>query len=236
MITLILDFIKRSQEHNECMLEFARKIQGFAERMEARVGSIEEQLVALANQDSFDRSVEEILEAADDDGEEEDEDLSDDNRDKWKIRFEQLREYKIKNGHCNVPQLFKANRPLGIWVKNQRAHYSNKIPKLSPEKIPKTPKLSPEKIARLDCLEFYWGKGLPTQTWDFMFEHVQKFQRENGHCNIPFNQENPSALAVWTAFQRTEKKEKNKNKPTLLTAYQDWKLQEIGFNWDGPSL
>ena len=35
----------------------------------------------------------------------------------WGKRYSQLKEFKEANGHCNVPQRYKANVGLGRWVK-----------------------------------------------------------------------------------------------------------------------
>lgn len=34
----------------------------------------------------------------------------------WDIRLMELREYKIQNGHCNVPKIWRPNPSLGYWV------------------------------------------------------------------------------------------------------------------------
>jgi hypothetical protein len=33
----------------------------------------------------------------------------------WQTRFEQMLEFKEKNGHCNVPRHYKENPSLGTW-------------------------------------------------------------------------------------------------------------------------
>ncbi|KAL7525633.1 hypothetical protein ACHAXR_001088, partial [Thalassiosira sp. AJA248-18] len=40
---------------------------------------------------------------------------------KWNMRFEEVKRFKEEKGHCNVPQGYSANRPLAIWVNEQRA-------------------------------------------------------------------------------------------------------------------
>jgi len=41
----------------------------------------------------------------------------------WDERFQQLKQYKDKNGHCNVSTYGKVNPKLGKWVDNQRQSY-----------------------------------------------------------------------------------------------------------------
>ena len=41
----------------------------------------------------------------------------------WSVRFQQLRKYKVKTGHCLVPYQYSANPKLGRWVSTQRCNY-----------------------------------------------------------------------------------------------------------------
>eukprot|EP00584_Thalassiosira_punctigera_P012952 CAMPEP_0172556596 /NCGR_PEP_ID=MMETSP1067-20121228/67473_1 /TAXON_ID=265564 ORGANISM="Thalassiosira punctigera, Strain Tpunct2005C2" /NCGR_SAMPLE_ID=MMETSP1067 /ASSEMBLY_ACC=CAM_ASM_000444 /LENGTH=58 /DNA_ID=CAMNT_0013345447 /DNA_START=45 /DNA_END=218 /DNA_ORIENTATION=+ len=42
------------------------------------------------------------------------------NHQKWNERYEQLKEYKAKNGDCEVPKRYSAISGLGVWVCEQR--------------------------------------------------------------------------------------------------------------------
>ena len=44
-------------------------------------------------------------------------------RTNWEERLEQLKQYKLENGHTQVPQMYTANRQLGKWVNRQRTEY-----------------------------------------------------------------------------------------------------------------
>lgn len=63
------------------------------------------------------------------------------NDDRWYRRLEELKEYKIQNGHVNVPQ---RQSSLGLWVMTQRRRYKQK-------------KLSPERVAALNEIGFEWS-------------------------------------------------------------------------------
>ena len=58
----------------------------------------------------------------------------------WRLRFEELKEYKRKHGHCNVP---RSHRKLGYWVQTQRDAYSKD-------------KISQERINALNKIGFLW--------------------------------------------------------------------------------
>ena len=39
----------------------------------------------------------------------------------WEARFEQLKQYQVEHGDCNVPQRSEDDPRLGVWVMNQKA-------------------------------------------------------------------------------------------------------------------
>ena len=43
----------------------------------------------------------------------------------WERRFQEIRKFKRKQGHCNVPTKSAENRALGRWVSTQRTMYKN---------------------------------------------------------------------------------------------------------------
>lgn len=144
--------------------------------------------------------------------------------DPWEIMFQQLREYKIENGSSAVPQKYKQNPKLGQWVKSQRGHYKKR-------------KLKMEKIVKLDGLGMWWGKDFPKPApWNDMFEKLKSYRQHRGDCNVPFNADNPTALARWAANQRMEYKRFKKGRDSLLDLEQIQNLNEIEMNWRGPKL
>ena len=41
----------------------------------------------------------------------------------WQTRYDELVAFQQQNGHCNVPTKYTLNKPLGLWVSNQRRFY-----------------------------------------------------------------------------------------------------------------
>ena len=41
----------------------------------------------------------------------------------WEKRFNELKDYRKKNGNCLVPARYQHNKQLGLWVQTQRQHY-----------------------------------------------------------------------------------------------------------------
>jgi hypothetical protein len=59
----------------------------------------------------------------------------------WHQQYEKLLEYKRKNGHCKVPNKYKDDKSLGLWVMNQRTRYN---------------KMLPDRKELLDAIDFVW--------------------------------------------------------------------------------
>jgi hypothetical protein len=62
----------------------------------------------------------------------------------WHQQYEQLVEFRGKNGHCLVPRRsYDKDTPLGNWVRNQRASHKNN-------------KIRPDRKRILDEIGFAW--------------------------------------------------------------------------------
>lgn len=165
---------------------------------------------------------EEDVESDDDDND----DPTENSNDPWMNMYRQMREYRIINGHCKVPMKYSRNPKLGWWVANQRK---------SRKGSGNAKKMSAERVALLDAIGFVWGKDSPEPVaWEARYQELAKFRQNVGHCNIPLNSTDPSALACWVAAQRAEYKRFKRGRDSLLTLDQIGKLNEIGFSWKNP--
>lgn len=78
----------------------------------------------------------------------------------WQSRFDELVEYKKKNGHSKVPQHYVENRALGKWVAKQRQQY--KLLKAGKKSF-----LTPDRLERLEEIGFVWSvKGNDVEDHD----------------------------------------------------------------------
>jgi len=124
----------------------------------------------------------------------------------WNQMFEQLKAFKKKHGHCDVPDRWKENSKLGIWVGNQRM---------------KKDHLSSEKRSRLDSIGFDWNPR--EAAWNQMFEQLLAFKKKYGHCNVPFSYSENKKLGSWVANLRSRKYRLSQNNLA--------KLDSLGFEW-----
>ncbi|KAL3902322.1 MAG: hypothetical protein SGARI_005895, partial [Bacillariaceae sp.] len=157
-------------------------------------------------------------------GELDDEDVSDeetelDSSKPWDAKYFQLREYRMINGHCNVPTKVPG---LGKWVDNQKTRFKNG-------------KMNQDRVVLLEGLGFNFGKAYPPSlTFEEGLEELKKFKTAMGHCNIFVDPKSPSKIAKWCGVQRNEYKRLRKNKDSLLTLDQVGQLKELGFKWKAP--
>jgi hypothetical protein len=190
----------------------------------------------LCKTSAFHKSLRAIVDdVVDDDDSSDDEmpieSIADEKYRNWAIMFQQLRDYRIINGHCKVPYRIAENPKLGYWINSQKRQYANTITHT------KGLKLKPERIIKLESIGMFWGKKYPPPaSWDGMFDNLQTYRDRMGDCNVPFNATNPTALAKWAAYQRMEYKRHKKGLDSLLTLDQIGKLNDLGINWKGPKL
>ena len=69
---------------------------------------------------------------------------------RWMERYNDLMGFKRENGHCSVPDKYRANPSLGSWVRNQRVQYRN----LQAEK---KSTMTSSRIALLEKIGFQWS-------------------------------------------------------------------------------
>jgi hypothetical protein len=133
---------------------------------------------------------------------------------KWNKQYEQLVEFKRKNGNCLVPKRYKQDPFLGQWVLTQRKLYSKN-------------KLRPDRKELLDELGFVWRVGNYAPSWNTQYEKLVEFKQTNGHCLVPrtrMYQEDVS-LGIWVSTQR--QRHTNNKMPVDRKGL----LDEIGFVW-----
>jgi len=127
---------------------------------------------------------------------------------RWEIMFEELRKFKEREGHCNVPSSYSDNPELGRWVSRQRGQRL---------------KMSNERASKLDSVAFTWGRN-PNARWEKMFEELRKFKDTECHCNVPVRFSDNPKLGTWVHSQRSKRLKISKERAS--------KLDSIGFTWD----
>ncbi len=142
----------------------------------------------------------------------------------WEEGIEGLNEFKLENGHINIPHIFPANQPLGNFVKSIRQHYKQMIQKGKTSKF-----LLPERIIELENMGF---KLLVRERapWNQRLEELRQYVKKYGNCDVPKH----TPLGIWILNQRSQYKLLAKKKPSSMTEDRIQALNDIGFDWRFP--
>lgn len=128
----------------------------------------------------------------------------------WNNKFELLKKFKERFGHCMVPEDWKENPILGRWVIRQRVYKDY---------------LTDERIEKLNQIGFTWN--VYDHLWQNSYKMLLEFKKEFGHCEVPKGRPEYSRLAEWVGKQREDKRKKLKR----LSLEKIKKLNKIGFYW-----
>eukprot|EP00804_Cyclotella_cryptica_P011990 CCRYP_004468-RA/>CCRYP_004468-RA protein AED:0.11 eAED:0.11 QI:403/0.75/0.8/1/0.5/0.4/5/185/622 len=144
----------------------------------------------------------------------------------WEKRFAELLEFRAKFGHCEVPQNYKDNTSLGIWVNKQRMEQKNRMEG-------KNSSLNDLRMQRLESVGFRWAKRKGQVSWNEKFEELKAYKKKHGNqCHVPTKYKANTALGRWVSTQRAEyKKFCEGDEKSSMTTEKIRRLEEIGFAW-----
>ena len=144
-------------------------------------------------------------------------------QEQWMDMYRRLVAFQKRHGHTRVTVtgVTDEEKPLATWVMNQRA-------------LQRSGELRKDRKRWLDQIGFIWRRqGKITQTtpavfdqrWMDRYNDLVAFQKQTGHCAVPFTYPNDPQLAIWVLNQRKFQRagQLRKNRYDLL--------QEIGFIW-----
>jgi hypothetical protein len=128
----------------------------------------------------------------------------------WESRYNELKAFKKKHGHLNVP---RADKSMYEWIQFQK-------------ELKEENKLSKERLAKLEKLDFVWKGEVEKQkmaAWESMFKKFQALKEKYGPKYYLKVKENPG-LDRWVHLQSHSRDK--------LSAYKKEKLNAMGFPWD----
>eukprot|EP00522_Entomoneis_paludosa_P001610 CAMPEP_0172471124 /NCGR_PEP_ID=MMETSP1065-20121228/67655_1 /TAXON_ID=265537 /ORGANISM="Amphiprora paludosa, Strain CCMP125" /LENGTH=965 /DNA_ID=CAMNT_0013229211 /DNA_START=275 /DNA_END=3172 /DNA_ORIENTATION=+ len=136
--------------------------------------------------------------------------------DKWGKRYEELKDYRDKHGHCNVPAGYPENRELAHWVTEQR--YKKKHNDAG---------FSKERIQLLNDLGFEWVR-VGDVVWMKTYKEVKAFYDTYGHINF-LSEGDTEELQFCHSWIKRQRNDYNSSK--LSDEHIDL-LNEVGFDSD----
>jgi hypothetical protein len=100
----------------------------------------------------------------------------------WEVRFNCLKTFRERVGHCRVPPNHKENGfNLGQWVSRQRQLKTQ---------------IRADRRERLDALGFVWDAY--EADWEEGYSYLKLFKERMGHCGVPQkHKENGFPLGIW---------------------------------------
>lgn len=141
----------------------------------------------------------------------------------WNTHMNNLKLFRNENGHCHVPLNHAVFPKLGLWVKEQRRHYS-----LMKKQDPSS-HMTAARAAELDAIGFCWDTH--EASWQERLRDLQHYRVVHGHCCVPTNYIANPKLGTWVHHQRREFKKYQNGKSCHITESRIRALNELGFVW-----
>jgi hypothetical protein len=144
--------------------------------------------------------------------------------DRWDRRAVELAAYRLKQGHCNVPENWESNVELGTWVKRQRVARA-------------AGQLSEERLQILERMGFEFGDlAQITEEWELRFDQLIDWMLWHGENGQVFSWVGVDwgarggvtarELALWMALQREFKRRQ------LLPAEAEHRFEALHVQWE----
>ena len=155
--------------------------------------------------------------------------------DTWKLRYNELREYKKEFGDCLVPGKYTNNPALGNWVYSQRRRYKLYMNGES-RNSSKHKALSSEEIHLLNDAGFVWS--IDEYTWKARYEELTEYKKEFGDCLVPETYKENPALGNWVMTQRRRCRtclnggSRTSSRHKALWTEKLRLLKDVGFVWN----
>jgi hypothetical protein len=140
----------------------------------------------------------------------------------WEDHFNDLADYRISQGHCNVPQHCNESAKLAAWVVSQRCQYRLHFKE-------KRSSMTTFRIQELESLGFEWDNQCAT--WEVRLSELADYRKIHGHCNVPRIYNENIKLANWVAYQRRQYRLHLEGKRSSLTLSRIRVLENIGMHW-----
>jgi len=142
----------------------------------------------------------------------------------WSRNMNDLKQFRAKHNHCHVPLNHPEFPKLGLWVKEQRRHYTL----LKQGKV-KQSHMTIERANALDEIGFCWDTH--EATWLERLKELTEYKRKYGTCIVPTSYAENPKLGTWVHHQRRQYKKHQEGKPCHITEARIKALDELDFVW-----
>ena len=133
-----------------------------------------------------------------------------------------LQRFRDEFGDCLVPLNHPKYPKLGLWVKEQRRHYTLM-------KQNKPSHMTEERAQNLDSVGFCWDTH--EAVWGERLRELCEYKSRYGDCIVPTNYSENPKLGTWVHHQRRQYKKFMEKKPCHITNERIRALESLGFVW-----
>jgi hypothetical protein len=123
-----------------------------------------------------------------------------------------------------VPQKYKPNLQLGIWVNKQRMEYTNSLQN-------KHSSMSEERRLALEAVGFTWAKAKGKPTWEKHYAALVQYHGIHNNSNVPTKYPENPALGRWVSTLRSEHLKFYNNQESKMTWEKIDRLEALSFCW-----
>ncbi|KAI2509156.1 hypothetical protein MHU86_5275 [Fragilaria crotonensis] len=141
----------------------------------------------------------------------------------WERHITDLKAFRAENGDCLVPLNHPKFPKLGLWVKEQRRHYTLM-------KQAKPSHMTDARVRALDAVGFCWDTH--EAVWGERLRELCEYKAQFGDCIVPTNFAPNPKLGTWVHHQRRQYKRHKEGRSCHITEWRVRALEEVGFVWN----
>lgn len=146
--------------------------------------------------------------------------------------FKELKEFKVKHGHCRVP---RENIYLHRWCERIRKTYGYMCAGNLESKSRSFKAITDIQYQQLQDIgfEFFSGGKTPKSFKEKRLKSLCEFRSKYGHCKVPKRYKEDKSLGPWCCEMRHSYKliKEGKKPRSILTMEMYEDLESIGFAW-----
>ena len=140
----------------------------------------------------------------------------------WDRRYQELKEFQKSRGTLQIPRDDPSLIELARWVNVQKVECRKFVQN-------KKSTISQHRFNQLKEINFEFVIAKPVVPWEFRFEQLKEYMKENGDHMVPHRYPPNPELGLWVARQRQEYKLHRAGKKAGITEERIQKLLGLGF-------
>ncbi|KAL3937932.1 MAG: hypothetical protein SGBAC_007054 [Bacillariaceae sp.] len=141
---------------------------------------------------------------------------------RWQNHYQELCNFRKKNGHCYVPST--ENKPLHVFCNRQREEFRR-------YKLGNATSMTEARIELLSEIQFEWIKP-HDRTWKERRAELEDYWKRFGDSHVPQDYNASFQLGQWCMNQRSFYRMNKNGDQTGLTSERTHELEKLDFQWN----